>query len=188
LIATGFIPAHFPVRVGVLVSRSAEAGVAMLTLLPVLKFLIWPLTLVVAVLAFSLSSQSVFTLVAEHAKVSSVALKRAVDPPVASKMMQPTPAVAVPTALATSPLHPHSAAATTAARKIAARPQMVVVADGLTVRAKAKKSSSVFGALRRNDTVEVLGSQGSWLLIRQGSITGWVSRKYLRTMEEASAN
>jgi len=193
-IATSFIPAHCLVRVDMswdcLINRSAEAGGVMFTLSPILKLLLWPLALVGALLVFGISSQSLVALVTENAKVTSVSWKHSAAAPVVSRTMLPTPTLAIPPTLATATLQAPSAEAAAIMRPTApsSRPQMVVLSSGLTIHAKAKKSSAALGALRQKDLVEVLGSQGNWLLIRQGSVTGWVSRKYLRAMAAAATN
>lgn len=151
-----------------------------------LKFVAWPLTLGGAALVFGWSANGALSLVADHVLSSSAVLRQSVaTPPVVARMVPPTKMLAVPTALATRPLHPHSAAsaAPESTPPVASLPTMEVVANGLVVRAQAQKASQSVGVLRSHDLVDVVRQQRGWLLIRKGTLTGWVYGKYLRPVD-----
>ncbi|MEH7505247.1 SH3 domain-containing protein [Neobacillus drentensis] len=49
----------------------------------------------------------------------------------------------------------------------------------LNVRATASTKSKVIGTLKKNQTVTIVSTTGSWKKIKFGKATGYVSSKYI---------
>ena len=109
---------------------------------------------------------------------------------------QPTPAPTVqPTPAPTVKPTPAPTAQPTQAPTVKPTPSptptvtgKVKVNTSLNVRQGAGTQYKVVGSLRNNTTVNILGTSGNWYHIKTGSITGYVSQKYIVTDTPSAPN
>ncbi|WP_438825624.1 SH3 domain-containing protein [Neobacillus drentensis] len=55
-----------------------------------------------------------------------------------------------------------------------------VTVSRLNVRSSASTKSKVIGSLKKNQTVTIVSTSGSWHKIKYGKTTGYVSKSYIK--------
>lgn len=63
--------------------------------------------------------------------------------------------------------------------------QVINISSRLNIRAGAGTNHKIIGTLSNSEKVEILGEESGWYKIKYGNITGYVSKNYLKVIEEA---
>ncbi|WP_055069555.1 SH3 domain-containing protein [Clostridium massiliamazoniense] len=63
--------------------------------------------------------------------------------------------------------------------------QVINISSRLNIRAGAGTNHKIIGTLSNSEKVEISGEESGWYKIKYGNITGYVSKNYLKVIEEA---